>query len=46
MPDKSDRIAEDIPEFDAAMRRLIRVPKGEVVGKRPKRAKGKHHKNR
>ena len=46
MADRSDRIAHDLPEFDATMRRLVRVPKGEVVDKRePKRAKGKSNKN-
>ena len=42
----ASRVSHDIPEFDAVMRRLVRVP-GEVVGEagEPKRAKGKSHKN-
>ena len=40
MDDKSHRISRDLPDFDATMRRLVRVPKSEVKGA------GKPHKEK
>ena len=36
MSDRPDRIAHDLPDFDAAMRKLVRVPK-KVVERAEKR---------
>jgi hypothetical protein len=43
MSNKSDQISHDIPDFDATMRRLVRVPKSEVKGE-GKRSKEKKRK--
>ena len=40
MADKFDRIHHDLPDFDAAMRKLVRVPK-KVVERAEKRKEKK-----